>query len=96
MSTYRAGSGSYQQVLSATVDPSNVPSLGVTVETFNPSAFAAITADSHCVCTMPALETGLVLIKGQITATGTVTLTIWNPTNADINPASQTLQLLVL
>ena len=95
MATYRAGSGSYQQVLSATINPSSIPANSIASETFNPSAWSAITSDSWCMVQMPSLEAGVVILNSYISATGTVTIWFENATGSAIDPASQTAQLLV-
>jgi len=95
MATNRAGSGSYQQVLSASITPSAIPANSTNVETFNPSAWAAVTTDSWCYCKIPSLAAGAVVVDAQITATGTVQLTIENFTSSTITPVATTAQLLV-
>lgn len=95
MSTYRAGSGSPQYVLSASITPSAVPAGNTSVETFAPAAFGQLTTDSHVYVTLPSLEAGLILDGAFISATGTVKITFTNVTGSTITPAAQTCQIIV-
>lgn len=95
MSQFRAGSGSYQQVIPVTLDPSSITSNNVSVETFAPAGLAQLTTDSAVYVTAPSLEAGLAIIQSKITATGTIQLTIWNFSGSTVNPASQQFNVLV-
>lgn len=99
MTSFRAGSGSYQAVGSILISPSAVTAGNVSVETFSATdanitqgSIAQLTTDSIIVAqwadpTVASLV-GLFILRAAITATGTLQLTTFNPTGSTITPAA--------
>lgn len=95
MAQFRAGSGSYQQVRQVTIDPTSIAAFSTSVETFTPTGFGDVDNDSQIRVDAPSIETGVRIIASRMTAKGTIELTLENFTNAPVDPASQTMNVLV-
>lgn len=84
--------GPYPQfVQEVTLNPSNVTANSISEETFT---VTGVRTDVMYEADALSLEAGLQLLKPTPTAANTLKLRIWNTTNADINPASQTFRII--
>lgn len=82
------------KVFEVTIDPANVVTATAVAQTFTVAGLTTnMMVGSFC---MPSLETGLTITNCHVSATNTLKLTFGNPTVADINPASQTLKVVIL
>ncbi len=91
MSVFLAGSGSYTFVASPTLNPANVTANSISTETFT---VTGVVPEFQYRTDCPTLEAGLFIVGSICTAKNVLTLSIWNTTNADINPASQVFRVL--
>ncbi len=89
----RTGSGSYQQVLTPTLDPASINANSVSVETFT---VTGVNVDTQYVVDAPNLEGGLFIVGSICTTANVLTLSIWNSTNGAVNPASQVFRVIGL
>lgn len=87
------GSGSYQKAFETTLNPSSVNAGSYSVETLT---VTGIGDEANAVLvTMPSLEAGVFLIGSQISDNNTLKIVLFNSTAAPVNPASQTVKILV-
>lgn len=89
----RVGSGSYQQVLTPTLDPSSINANSISVETFT---VTGVNVDTQYRVDAPNLEAGLFIIGSTCATANVLTLSIWNSTNGAVNPASQVFRVIGL
>lgn len=107
-SSFRAGSGSYQQVRPLNLNITAVPGMTTVTETYSASggiaagggSIADFTTDSQVTASF-AIPTGalagLIIDRADITATGVLQLTMTNVTISTITPAAGTqVNLIVL
>ena len=87
------GSGSHQKAFEATIDPTSVNAGSVSVETFSVTGLGDETNAVYVQA--PSLEAGLFIVGAKITDLNTLELSIWNSTGAPVDPASQTIKILV-
>lgn len=87
----RVGSGSPQFAQQVTLDPSSINANSVSVETFT---VTGVTLDTMYRADGLSLEAGLFILGARPTAANTLELSIWNSTNAAVNPASQTFRIV--
>jgi len=93
MALYTGFSGVAQFAQAVTLNPSAVPAASFATETFTVNGLK----ESMIVLVgAPSLETGLFLLDAQVTAADTLTLYFYNPTVAEINPASQSFNIIGL
>lgn len=87
------GSGSYQKALEATINPSSINAGSYSVETFSVTGLGD---EANMVkVTAPSLEAGVFIVDAKITDLDTLEITFYNSTAAPVNPASQTVKILV-
>ncbi len=91
MAILTTGANVPQLVQVVTFDPANVPANSVSAQTVT---VTGVTQAMQIRCDALSLEAGLFIIGSIPTATNTVTIAFFNPTNADINPASQQFRFL--
>ncbi len=89
----RVGAAVPQFVQQVVLNPANVTANSVSTETFT---ITGVTQDTQYKVDALSLEAGLFIIGAIPTAANTLSLSIWNTTNADINPASQTFRIIGL
>jgi len=89
----RAGSGSYQEVLTPTLDPSSINANSISVETFT---VTGVNVDTLYHIDAPNLEAGLFILGATCATANVLTISIWNSTNASVNPASQVFRVIGL
>jgi|SRR5579871_5208453 len=104
--SFRAGSGSYQYVRPLALNITAVPGMTTVTETYSASggiqagggSIADLTTDSLVVANfaLPNNVAGLVIDRADITATGTLQLTMSNITISTITPAAGTQVNLVV
>lgn len=87
------GSGSYQKAFEATINPSAINAGSVSVETFTVTCGADEANIPYVVA--PSLDAGLFIVGAKFTDLNTLELSIWNSTGGSVNPASQTVKILV-
>ena len=100
---FRAGSGSYQQIVPLILSVSSVPAYSLSVETYSTpvtGSLTGLTVDSLSGAQADSASgftsvSGLVLQEAQITATGVLQLTWQNFTGAAIAPGNIQIDLLV-
>lgn len=88
------GSGSYQKAFEVSINPSSINAGSKSVETFTVTGLGD--ESNIPVVVMPSLEAGLFLVCSRITDLDTLELTIENTTAAPVNPAAQTIKVVVL
>lgn len=89
----RAGSGDYQFAQEVTLDPSSINANSVSVETYT---VTGVNLDTKYEVDALSLEAGLFVIESHPTAANTLAISIWNTTNAAVNPAAQKFRVLGL
>lgn len=87
------GSGSYQFAQTVTLNPANVAANSVATEAFT---ITGIRTDTMYHVDALSLEAGLFVLQAIPTATNQLTFVFFNPTNADINAASQVFRIVGL
>lgn len=87
------GHSNFQKVFSVTVDFSSVPAGATVSETVT---VAGLNTTHFPLVKMSALEMGLRVLGADCVTNGTLRVWIENLTAGDINPASQTLDCVVL
>lgn len=104
--SFRTGSGSYQQVRPLSLTISAIPGFSTSVETYSAAAgnitqgaISDLTTDSLVTAEFASpttVGTGLVLENAYISATGVLTVVYYNETPLTITPAAATqVNLLV-
>jgi hypothetical protein len=98
--SFRAGSGSYQNVRVLQLNPSSVPQNNTSVETFSAAAgnlasgtsIADLDEDSlyEADWAAPQSFNGLIIIKAEVIDAGVLQLTMMNVTGSTIAPAAGT------
>lgn len=89
----RVGSSGPQFAQTVTLDPSSINANAVSVETFS---VTGVNTDTQYRVDAPNLEAGLFLLGAICTTVNVLTLSIWNSTNASVNPASQGFRIVGL
>ena len=85
---------SAQFIGEVTLDPSNIPSLNFSVETFTPTALATLLPEQRVRVEGDSLEAGILITGSRCKTAGVLEITFFNATNAAVNPASQSFQVL--
>ncbi len=80
-----------QFVTLTTQDAANVPANSVSQQTFT---VTGVRLDTSYHVDALSLEAGLFIIQARPTANNTLEISFFNPTNADINPASQQYRVI--
>lgn len=91
MAILTTGANVPQLVQVVTLDPSSINANSVSTETFTVTG-----VNLQCTYKVDALslEAGLFIIGAVPTAANTLAISIWNTTNASVNPASQQFRIL--
>lgn len=87
----RVGANVPQFVQQVTLNPSNITANSISTETFT---VTGVVQDTSYKVDALSLEAGLFILGAVPTAANTLAISIWNTTNADINPASQTFRII--
>jgi hypothetical protein len=89
--THSLATGALPQFDSAEVlDPTTVPKKSTQRETFS---VTGLTTAMKPLVRAPALESGLTILSADVPAVDTLAIDFINPTNAPIDPASQTFEI---
>ena len=91
MSYFAVSGAPYQQKLTPTINAANVPASSVSTQAFT---IEGIVPETMYHVVAPALEAGLFIIGATATAVDTLTIAFFNPSVADINPASQQFNII--
>lgn len=103
LNAFRAGSGSYQQVIPLQLAVTSIPPFNTAVETYATpvqGALTGLTVDSMCEVMVDSASSelavnGLVPLQAQISATGVLQITWENLTNTTLAPGTIQVNLLV-
>lgn len=82
----RTGSVVPQFAQTLTINPTSINSNSISTETFT---VTGLQVDAQVYVDAPNLEAGLFILGGICVTVNVLTLSIWNSTNAAIDPASQ-------
>lgn len=93
MAYFPVSPADYQYVNQVTLDPSSINANSISVETFT---VPGVIPYARYLVSCPTIENGLFLQGGSCTTAGVLTLSIWNNTNASVNPASQIFYIIGL